>query len=63
MGRLAPIGFIIWQGGSILTFAFLTFFDHHSYTWWNWLIVVPLNAFLAEIWPIYWVILRPVFGA
>jgi hypothetical protein len=63
MGKLTSIGFIVWQGGSILTFAFLTFFAGYHYTWWNWVIAVPINAFLGEIWPIYWIILRPMFGA
>jgi hypothetical protein len=42
------------------TFAFLTFFDHYSYTAWNWLLVVPINFLLGAIWPIYWLILRPL---
>jgi len=46
----------------VATFIYLTFFDGYVYNWWNWLIVVPINAFLAKIWPIYWVIVRPLFG-
>lgn len=46
----------------LATFVYLTFFDGTVYNWWNWLIIVPLNAFLATIWPIYWGILRPFFG-
>ena len=42
--RLAPIGFIVWQGGSILTFAFLTFFAGYQHTWWNWVIAVPSHC-------------------
>lgn len=53
---------LIWQLGSIATFIKLTFLDGYVYTWWNWIIAVPVNAFLAEIWPIYWLIIRPVFG-
>ena len=45
------------------TFVYLTFFDGYVYTWLNWLIVVPLNMFLSTIWPIYWLILRPLFSA
>lgn len=48
--------------GAFATFGKLTFFDHYIYTWWNWIIVLPINAFLATIWPIYWGILRPLFG-
>ncbi len=44
------------------TFVYLTLFDGYVYTWWNWLIVVPLNAILSTMWPIYWVVLRPIFG-
>lgn len=54
--------FIIWQLGSIVTFVWLTLFDGYVYNAWNWLIAIPVNAFVAEIWPIYWVILRPIFG-
>jgi hypothetical protein len=53
---------IVWQVGSIITFIYLTFFDGYEYTWWNWLIAVPINMILAELWPIYWLILRPLFG-
>ena len=51
-----------WQMFGLATFGRLTFFDGYVYTWWNWIIVVPLNAFLAEIWPIYWLVLRPLMG-
>jgi hypothetical protein len=44
------------------TFGFLTFFDDVHYTWWNWIILLPINGFLGQIWPIYWLILRPLFG-
>jgi hypothetical protein len=52
---------LIWQLGSIATFIQLTFLDGYVYTWWNWIIAIPVNLFLAEIWPIYWIILRPLF--
>ena len=48
--------------GDVATLLYLTFFDGYDYTWWNWIIVVPINVFLATIWPIYWVVLRPLFG-
>lgn len=53
---------LIWQIGSIVNFIYLTFFDGTDYNWWNWAIIIPVNAFLSEIWPIYWLILRPIFG-
>jgi hypothetical protein len=48
--------------GDIATFIYLTFFDGYVYTTWNWLIAVPANALLAQIWPIYWIVLRPLLG-
>jgi len=48
--------------GDIATFIYLTVFDGYVYTAWNWLVAVPANAFLAQIWPIYWLVLRPLFG-
>ena len=48
--------------GNVGTFIFLTFFDDYRYTWWNWMIAIPANEFLAFIWPIYWIVLRPIFG-
>ena len=55
-----PHNFDFKQG---LYFGKLTFFDGYTYTWWNWIIVVPINGFLAEIWPIYWLLLRPLMGS
>jgi hypothetical protein len=48
--------------GGIATFVYLTFFEDYRYTSRNWIIAVPLNAFLALIWPIYWSTLRPVLA-
>ena len=56
------IGWIIYWVGNVATFAKLTFFDDYHYTGWNWLIVVPINEILAAMWPVYWVILRPLLG-
>jgi hypothetical protein len=44
--------------GDTATFIYLVFFEGYSYTWWNWIIAVPVDFFLACIWPIYWVVLR-----
>ena len=49
---------IIYVIGNITTFIYLTFFDGYIYNWWNWLIAIPVNEFLAMIWPIYWAILH-----
>lgn len=56
------IALAAYQLGAIGTFIYLTFFDGYAYTWWNWLIAVPANMFLGAIWPIQWLILRPIFG-
>lgn len=53
---------VIYIIGNLATFAKLTFFDDFNYTWWNWIIILPLNEFLAIIWPLYWLIIRPIFG-
>ncbi|RIA55725.1 hypothetical protein BXY53_0801 [Dichotomicrobium thermohalophilum] len=47
--------------GGIATFVYLTFFDDVVYNWWNWILIIPINLFLAHIWPIYWLFLRPIF--
>lgn len=49
--------------GDIATLIYLVFFDGAKYNWWNWLITVPIDFALSTIWPIYWLILRPFFGA
>jgi hypothetical protein len=51
-----------WHFGAFSTFIYLTFFDGYEYTWWNWIIAIPINLFLAEIWPIYWLVLGPLLG-
>lgn len=53
MNKKEAIFFWVWQLGSIPTLIYLMFFKS-SYNWWNWIILIPINLFLAEIWPIYW---------
>jgi hypothetical protein len=48
--------------GDLATFVFLVFFDAYRYNAWNWLVVVPIDFFLAIFWPLYWVVWRPLFG-
>ena len=48
----------IYVVGMITTFVYLTFFDGYIYNAWNWLIVIPINAFLSAIFPIYWGLLH-----
>lgn len=50
----------IWAYWAInfATFVYLTFFAGYQYSVWNWLIAIPINTFLATIWPIYWGILH-----
>lgn len=49
---------VVYSIGWIGTFVFLTFLDGYDYNGWNWLVAVPINGFLATIWPIYWAVLR-----
>jgi hypothetical protein len=50
----------IWQLGAIATAIYLIFLDGYNYTWWNWILAVPISLFLAEIWPLYWLLIRPL---
>lgn len=59
---LKKVGLVLYFGGDIATMVYLIFFDGYSYTWWNWLIAVPVDFILGSLWPIYWVILRPLMG-
>lgn len=44
------------------TVCYLTFLDGVTYNAWNWIIIVPINVFLGTIWPVYWGLLRWLFG-
>jgi hypothetical protein len=48
--------------GGPATFVYLTFFDGYQYNWWNWIIVIPINMLLSSIWPLYWLIIKPIMG-
>jgi hypothetical protein len=52
----------VYELGALATFAKLLFFSGFVYNAWNWLIAIPASLFLAQIWPIYWLIVRPLFG-
>ena len=52
---------IAYSLGVPVTFIYLTFFDGYEYTSWNWIIAIPVNMLLSGIWPLYWLILRPLF--
>jgi len=54
--------YALYGTGAVATFIKLTFFDGYQYNWWNWIIVVPLNASLAGLWPVYWLIARPLLA-
>ena len=62
MSNVGVAIFWFYQMIGLATFGYLTFFDGYEYNWWNWLIAIPVNIFMGEIWPIYWLILRPIFG-
>jgi hypothetical protein len=61
IAKLAIVASVAYEIAAWATFARLTFFDNYVYNWWNWLIALPVNAFLGQVWPIYWLILRPIF--
>lgn len=52
----------IYALGNAATFINLMFFNGYHYNWWNWLVAIPVSEFLAAIWPLYWIILRPFFS-
>lgn len=52
----------LWLAGDAATFIYLLFFNGAKFNWWNWVIIGPIDFFLAGIWPIYWMILRPIVG-
>ncbi len=52
-----------WQIAATVTLTYLLVQDWPTLNWWNWLIIFPADVFLSEIWPIYWAVLRPVFGS
>ena len=45
---------VIWQITSVISFLKLTFQDGIYYTWWNWIIIIPVNIVVSELWFIYW---------
>lgn len=59
---LFVIGVIAYEIAGWATFAKLTFFDDYVYTWWNWMIALPVNVLDGQLWPFYWGIYRPLFG-
>jgi hypothetical protein len=54
---------ILYEVASWATFAKLAFFDNYAYNAWNWIIAIPVDVFMGQIWPVYWLIIRPIFGA
>ncbi len=60
--KLSLVGFVLYQIAGLWTFVFLTFLDGYGYNWWNWIIALPVNLFVGEIWPIYCLFLRLIFA-
>lgn len=54
MDRLLVAIYVI---GNVATFVFLISQDLPGFNAWNWLVLIPIDLFLAQIWPIYWGIL------
>jgi len=59
-GRLVLL--LGYQLASLATFVFISFFDGYVYNWWNWIIAIPVTVVFAEIWPLYWAIIRWIPG-
>ena len=49
---------IAYALGSLATFAYLVFFAPGHFNAWNWIVVLPIDAFQAGIWPICWGLLH-----
>jgi len=45
------------------TFLFLIFWGDKKIPSMDWFIELPFNLFFAQIWPVYWMVYRPIFGA
>lgn len=58
--KWGAVAMIAYQAASLATFVYLTFLDGYVYSWWNWIVAIPVNMFLSEIWPLYWLLLRPL---
>ncbi len=52
---LKALGIYAWFAIDAATLVFLVFFDGTRYNWWNWMIIIPIDIFLATIWPVYWI--------
>jgi hypothetical protein len=61
MNALRWLLILAYPLGGLATFVKLTFFDCFAYTWWNWLLAVPLNVLISSGWPVYWLI-RPLLS-
>jgi|TARA_B110000503_G_scaffold91149_1_gene137673 hypothetical protein len=55
------VGWILFVFADIATFIYLMVVDWPDVNAWNWIIIIPVNVFLATIWPIYWGILHWIF--
>lgn len=51
---MATLLIVAWMTADIGTFAYLMVNDWAYFNAWNWIIMVPINIFLAQLWPIYW---------
>ncbi len=61
--RLARTALIAYELAVLATLVWLTADSWPRLNWWNWLIVLPINVLLAQIWPLYWGIIKPIFGS
>lgn len=62
MPAVAAILIWIYYAGLITTFIVLIREVPSHLAFWRWILLVPIDGFLSSIWPIYWVIIKPLFG-
>jgi hypothetical protein len=62
MPAIGIVAVLAYELGALVTFIKLTFFDGYIYNAWNWIVTLPINMFLSQMWPLYWMVLRSIFG-
>lgn len=53
---------IIYNAAALATFVHLMWVETAPTSWWQWIYLSLVNAYLSGLWPIFWLILRPAFG-
>jgi hypothetical protein len=56
--KVSTVLAILYELVAWATSVTLTFFDGYVYNAWNWLIVIPVNVLLGQLWPVHWLVIR-----